>query len=107
MHRSPLRPARSRAQGCQTMKKLLLDASRISDFRIGTDKVIRRGTRCFIVSGGPDYRNSTASYADLEVKSDVLTDALRENFSKLTSEQRDKMRDAVWHSPYLSDEGRQ
>ena len=82
--------------------KILMDASQVSDFRIGIDKVVRRGDRCFIAA----REGATAQYAKMEVRSDVLTDKHRENFAKLTREQKMHMRNAVQHSPFLSDEGR-
>jgi hypothetical protein len=84
------------------MKKILMDASQISDFQVGVDRVIRRGNRCFIAQ----REGATAQYAGMEVRSDVITDTIRANFAKLTPEQREKMHDAVFHSPYLSMEGR-
>jgi len=82
--------------------KHLMDASQISDFQVGVDRVVRRGNRCFIVARD----GATATYKELEVRSDVLTDTIRANFAKLTPEQREKMHDAVFHSPYLSMKGR-
>lgn len=80
------------------MKKLT-EAWQVSDFQAGTDAVIRRGNRCFIVS-------NAGLYKDVEVKSDVLTDEHRANFSKLDPVQRIRMYDAIQRNPYLSDEGR-
>lgn len=84
------------------MKKILMEASQISDFQAGTDKVIRRGTRCFIVARD----GATSQYKELEVRSDVLTDQHRANFAALNPVQRIRMYDAIKRNPYLSDEGR-
>lgn len=82
--------------------KILMEASQVSDFRIGIDKVVRRGDRCFISA----REGTTANYAEMEVRSDVLTDAHRANFAKLTPEQRVHMANVVRNTPFLSDEGR-
>jgi len=84
-------------------KKKLLDAGAISDFRPGTDIVIRdeRG-RCFV-------HDTQGFYADQEVKSDVLTDEWRENLEttwKTRPDWRIRMILATVHTPFLSEEGR-
>lgn len=83
-------------------QKRLMDASAISDFRVGVDKVVRRGSRCFVVASD----TATAQYAETEVRSDVLTDEFRANFAKLTPAQRILMAEHIRNTPYLSDEGR-
>ncbi len=79
--------------------KALLPAEAISDFRPGTDKVVRRGDRCFVV-------DTDGLWADVEIQSDVLKPEYEANIDKLSPEQRRRMIEAVVRSPYLSDEGR-
>jgi len=81
------------------LKRGLLSAQQISDFRVGTDKVVREGGKTYVV-------DTEGIRAKIQVQSDILTPDVVANINKLSPEQKTKMLEAVQSTPYLSDEGR-
>jgi len=82
----------------RTPRKLMA-VGQISDFRVGTDKVVRRGDRTFIV-------DSEGQRAETEVQSDVMQPEHVENLRKLTPAQLDRMEQEIRNTHILSEEGR-
>jgi hypothetical protein len=80
-------------------KHTLLSARGISDFRIGVDKYIRRGKKCFVI-------DTEGIFGDTEVECDFITPEIEANIAKLTPEQRQFMIAAVRSSPFVTDEGK-
>jgi len=80
-------------------ERRLVDAQRVSDFDLRTDKVVRRGDHTYIV-------DTSGHKADTQVASDVITPEIEDNLKKLTPEQKAKMRIAIQNTPFLSAEGK-
>ena len=71
----------------------------LSDFDPHTDRVIRRGKRCFVVDTG-------GHRADVEVQSDIMTAEIAANLWALNPTQRLRMATAIRNTPLLSAEGK-
>ena len=77
----------------------LLTAQAISDFRVGIDRVERRGNRTFVI-------DTSGERAPLEVAHDAVTPEVEANLAKLSETNRTKMVAAIQTTPYLSAEGK-